>query len=185
MSRRDPSQTTAEHFDSMEDTEHVPHEMRGIRKKSREPGQLNMTSMMDICFQLLIFFVLTANFTVNEGILPADLPQGTGAAAEEVITPNPPLRITLSGVGTEMADVTITVDGAAPIPGGNFEALYLLLNGWRFDEVSNPSGTYMDDNPIIISPQNQVNWGAVVSTFNSALRARYVNINFAPASGGG
>lgn len=181
MSRRDPSQTTAEHFDSMEDTEHVPHEMRGIRKKSREVGQLNMTSMMDIVFQLLIFFVLTANFTVNEGILPADLPQGTGATAEEVVTPDPPLTIALEGLGKERSDVTIRMDGVAPIPGGNFEALYLVLNERRFNPITN-TGIYMPDNPIIIRPQNQINWGSVVEAFNAALRARYENINFAPAS---
>ncbi len=44
-----------------------------FQRQSTGPLQLNMTSMIDVIFLLLIFFVLTANFDRIEKLLPTNL----------------------------------------------------------------------------------------------------------------
>ena len=57
------------------------------RKKERIKVQAPLTSLIDIVFLLLIYFLLTTNFMVEEGI-KIKLPQAKAAApqTEEVIT---------------------------------------------------------------------------------------------------
>jgi len=57
------------------------------KRKKRYAVQMPMTSLIDIVFMLLIYFLLTTNFMVDEGI-KIKLPQAKAAApqTEEVIT---------------------------------------------------------------------------------------------------
>lgn len=57
------------------------------KRKARYPIQMPMTPLIDIVFMLLIYFLLTTNFMVDEGI-KIKLPQANAAApqTEEVIT---------------------------------------------------------------------------------------------------
>ena len=57
------------------------------RRKTRYQVQMPMTSLIDIVFMLLIYFLLTTNFMVEEGI-KIKLPQARAAApqTEETIT---------------------------------------------------------------------------------------------------
>jgi biopolymer transport protein ExbD len=57
------------------------------KRKERYQVQMPMTSLIDIVFMLLIYFLLTTNFMVDEGI-KIKLPQAKAAApqTEEVIT---------------------------------------------------------------------------------------------------
>lgn len=165
----------------VDQTDTVHHEASA--KKRKAPSgvrQLNLTAMLDVTFQLLIFFILTANFAVDEGVLAADLPVGT-PPVPTVSTPPPdePIIIKLNAVGEEGA--AIWVKNAKAIPDGDFEELYLTLNGLRFDAANNPGGIYQPDNPIIISPSPRVKWTHVVNAFNAVIRARYTNVSFAQA----
>ena len=60
-----------------------------VHKKRRQPYEVKMplTSLIDIVFLLLIYFLLTTNFMVDEGI-KIKLPQARASApqTEEVIT---------------------------------------------------------------------------------------------------
>ena len=57
------------------------------KRKERYAVQMPMTSLIDIVFMLLIYFLLTTNFMVDEGI-KIKLPQAKAAApqTEEVLT---------------------------------------------------------------------------------------------------
>jgi biopolymer transport protein ExbD len=58
-----------------------------VKRRARYPIQMPMTPLIDIVFMLLIYFLLTTNFMVDEGI-KIKLPQANAAApqTEEVIT---------------------------------------------------------------------------------------------------
>jgi biopolymer transport protein ExbD len=159
------------------DTDTVHHQTS--KKKHPKPkgvAQLQLTSMMDVVFQLLIFFILTANFAVDEGVLPADLPQGTPPIPQEVTPPKPPLKIVLRATGID--GVSIWLEGSNADMGDNFEELFTRLNGSRIS-TQNPNGSYESDYPIVIKPGIDVQWGYVVRTFNAAVRAKYENVSFA------
>jgi biopolymer transport protein ExbD len=128
--------------------------------------------MLDVTFQLLIFFILTANFAIDEGVLAADLPQGK-AAEETPELPQEPVRITVRAVGMDGAGIII--QNGPPITEGDFAALYRTLEGMRIDA----GGSLEPDNPIIILPTPNVEWRHVVSAFNAVVRAEYTNVSFA------
>lgn len=165
------------HLDQVETTETVHHK----KKKTVQSGvrQLNLTSMLDVCFQLLIFFILTANFAVDEGALAADMPQGVPPVPTEVVeTPKDPVIIVLRSIGK---DCGIWIQNGRSIPNGDFQQLFEILNGWRYDASQNPGGRFEADNPIVIKPMPNVQWGHVVSAFNAVVRARYTAVSFAQA----
>ncbi len=169
-----PSGTGLEHVAA---TETVHHE-QSSRKHPRGGGvsQLNLTSMMDVCFQLLIFFIVTASFAVGEGILPAELPAGQGKKSSETEPPEQPVTILLRSLGGQ--DVAVEILGNSTPLGKNFNELYAVL--WQLQNRSdNPNGPYTPEDPIIIKPDGSVAWGHVVNAFNAAIRAKYTNVNFA------
>jgi biopolymer transport protein ExbD len=160
-------------LNKVEATETVHHEKK---KKPVPMPQLNLTSMMDVCFQLLIFFILTASFAMGEGILAADLPTGESAqSASDPKPPEQPINIVLRSLGGD--DISIQLD-YFPTPPGNFQELYTVLKSVQ-NTPSNPTGQFAPDDPIIIKPDGTVQWGHVVNAFNAAIRARYTNVNFA------
>jgi biopolymer transport protein ExbD len=159
-------------LDKVEKTQTVHH-----KKQRASTGgnvkELNLTSMLDVTFQLLIFFVLTASFAVGEGLLPATLPAGSGVA-DPAEAPQQPVNITLLSRG--LGEVTISVEGAPAM--GNFSELYAWLNTQHVRR----GGYIEEDTPIIIKPDAEVPWDHVVNAFNAAVRAKFTNVNFAQAS---
>lgn len=162
---------------NVEETETVHHESLRQKRKKKTPKkleELNLTSMLDVCFQLLIFFVLTASFAKGEGYLPADLPAGSGVGESED-PPKQPLHIRLKSLGGLPSEFQINADTERV---DNFNQLYLFLKRNQFNS-KNPAGIYSDDNPIIIHAEGNVVFGHVLNTYNSAMRANYKNVNFA------
>ncbi|QNN22780.1 biopolymer transporter ExbD [Planctomycetales bacterium ZRK34] len=149
------------------------------RRRSKRMKQLNLTSMLDVCFLLLIFFVLTASFDLGEGILPTELPHdGLSANANPTTPPPMPLNIALRSLGGD--DVSIQVSGMTAAP-ADFHELYAVLADHRYDPATNPTAPYMEEDPITITPDRTVRWAHVVNAFNAARRARYANVQFAQA----
>ncbi|MBI1373970.1 MAG: hypothetical protein GC159_14705 [Phycisphaera sp.] len=143
------------------------------KAKPHKMGDLNLTSMMDVVFQLLIFFVLTASFAVGEGILPAELPVGQGKQAD-TDTPKQPIKVLLKSAGGE--DVLIQLEGMPTAP-ADFPELYQTLRSMQVGS-GGAFAVYNKDDPIIIKPDSTVRWGHVVNAFNACVRAKYENINF-------
>ncbi|MCX5659345.1 MAG: biopolymer transporter ExbD [Planctomycetota bacterium] len=159
------------------------HETHGKRKKHKvsiKVAALNITSFMDLTFNLLLFFVLTASFSIGEGVVPADLPVGSGGAASAATTAPPmtPLVISLRTFGS-LDKVVIQFENISIDPPKDFEALYDVLSRMQDDPAHNRSGQYSAKNPIIIKPDRGVMWNHVVGAFNAIVRARYSNVSFA------
>lgn len=140
--------------------------------------QLNLTSMIDVIFLLLIYFVISASFTIGEGVLTAKLPAGTGEASNTLEPPKQPLRIILSRA-TEIGGCRIHIEGAGPMD--NFADLAEMLVRLQYDPDRGRSGMFKPDNPIQIVPEGKVRWQHVVNSFNATLKARYTNVAFARA----
>jgi biopolymer transport protein ExbD len=162
----------------IKDSETVHHQQTSTKKNKRPQGvgELNLTSMLDVTFQLLIFFILTASFAKGEGILPADLPAGPSAqSSEDPEPPEQPLNIMLRSLGGQ--DISIEVEGMSSPP-ANFNELHQKLKSVQRTD-SNPTAPFAPDDPVIIHPDQTVGWGHVVNAFNAAIRAEYSNVHFA------
>jgi biopolymer transport protein ExbD len=77
----------------------ISRKVLGRLQQSRGGGLgLRMTAMIDVIFLLLIFFVLTAQFSREEQFLPIRLP-GPASAAQRLDVPAEPLRISIAMQG--------------------------------------------------------------------------------------
>jgi len=136
---------------------------------------LNLTAMIDVIFLLMIYFVITASFAIDEGLLTAKLPEGTGQPTPKPKTPERPIRIRLSPLALP-TEYRIELVGFASSP-RDFRELAETLSGIQFNK-KNPSGSFKPDNQVIIEPTARVRWQHVVNAFNAAIKARYTNVAF-------
>jgi biopolymer transport protein ExbD len=162
-------------------TEDHPSHESPRSKRGLEPANmaLNLTSMIDVIFQLLIYFVITASFTVGEGIITAKLPAGTGNSSEQVKPPERPINIILSSAGAYGVRVNVAEYPQAP---ADFNGLAEMLRRLQHNPEKGLNGPYPDDNPVLIKPDGAVRWQHVVNAFNAAVAARYKNVSFAQAT---
>lgn len=66
---------------------------------SAERLEFDMTPMIDCCFQLLIFFMLTLRYAQPEGDFNIKMPLGTTSAARPDDTALPPIKVRLRATG--------------------------------------------------------------------------------------
>ncbi|HDZ20534.1 hypothetical protein LCGC14_0471160 [marine sediment metagenome] len=151
----------------------VHHEPPRKRRKESVTMQPPLTPMIDVTFQLLLFFILTFTFRESEGLIPGALPKrGTGGVSARQ-TLNKPIRIRIIAVDArkravyEIEGVNERIEDP--------EKLYKILIG-RQEVLKSKEG------PVIIKPDAVVRWQYVVEVFNQAVRARFKTIGFAPVS---
>jgi len=145
------------------------------RKKRPKPSvkmQPPLTPMIDVTFQLLLFFLLTFTFREAEGLIPGTLPQGDLAAAAAVDAP--PIYIVVRPSPGDTLGAVYEVRGEH-MQIREAERLYQLLLGRR--EVAGSTRS-----PVVIQPRADVRWEHVVNAFNQAVRAKYKKIGFASSS---
>ncbi len=122
------------------------------------PG-LNMASMVDIVFLLLIFFMCTSSFVMPEGSLPAQLPRSGVRADEDMLDPVR-IQVNVAGEG-----VLITCDEQAC---GTDEQLLAMLKERRA----------LADVPVIISGQGAVPFDAMVRALDACYQADLWKVAF-------
>ena len=132
--------------------------MRLTRQKSvLAVPQLNMASMVDVVFLLLIFFMCTSSLNPLENDISSQL-SGRGQGAER------PVRITLSGV---TGRVSITCDEKEI---ANFQLL----------EAELQRRAALDDRPVIIEGQAGVPFRFMVAVLDACHRAGMRQVAFSP-----
>jgi biopolymer transport protein ExbD len=151
-----------------------------LNRKSRRPGQvgqLNLTSMIDVIFLLLIYFVVTSNFRVDEGVLTATLPQGEAQPQASVELPPQKLEVLITAGNIDDTEVLIRIGSQHY---ASFSELRQDLAGKLYDpDAGQLGGLYEADNPIVIQPGTNVRWQHVADAFNACIAARYTNVSFA------
>jgi len=143
---------------------------RGARPRAKL--QPPLTPMIDVTFQLLIFFLLTATFREQEGQIPGSLPAKGGITAADTVQLEP-LFIVIRPAGSDRSSCVYEITGKAVVmdtPDQLYEALTARRRQIEAEE------------PVIIHPRPNIRWQFVIEAFNQAVRAKYKNIGFA-ASG--
>ncbi len=113
------------------------NENTGFRRRVREPLRLGITPLIDIVFLLLIFFMLTSRFVVQEGI-EVDLPRT--AKAHEL-------------PGREIHVIYVLKDGTVNYRDKELELaeLRLKLTGFTPSEIMKPFEVRSDRNASVQS----------------------------------
>ena len=139
---------------------------RPRRTKATPP----LTPMIDVTFQLLLFFLLACQFRPAEGGLPGTLPGPVDGPQPKEI------KIALRPTGfdsTGRAIVSYFVDahGRADVGITSPQRLYEKLVGGRIGDG------WTDEVPILIEAGGDVPWSFVVEAFNQARRAKFRRIS--------
>ena len=150
--------------------EDAPDDRRETRQRLGRVAQPNMTPMIDVVFNLLIFFLCTGSFNQPEGLLPSRLPKHHGVAAGDEM-PSSPIRIMLKQYGTGQDDYTIRIDRRTRQP-NSFSELADDLRELR------ESPAFDGDSQVIVVADGEVRWDHLVNAFNAAVVARFKNITF-------
>ena len=147
-------------------------------RRSRRGARLgpNLTSMIDVVFLLLVYFMAATEFKLGEEIYRLDLPE-RGRAADPFELPRDPLRVTVTTVGQD--EYVLRLSGpetAGPRP-ATFQELFVFLDGRRRSDRA-AGGVFEADHPIIVAPTGRTSWEHAMGVFNAVVRARYTNITF-------
>jgi len=134
----------------------------------------NLTPMIDVVFNLLIYFIVGTTFLRAEGILPSRMARLGSAAGAQAI-PVTPIRLILSQVPGPEERIRIRLEGSAAVP-QDFEDLCRILINLRTGGIGFDAHT-----PVVVHAQDQVAWDHVVNAYNAAKRAGYEAINFGTA----
>lgn len=136
------------------------------QRRTNDAG--GMTSMIDIVFLLLIFFVVGAAGVVPEKLLPAELPP-QGALAGETVQPVPSDRIDI-WLRVERNDQGQTV---VDMNGTRYTDLTFLKSQLRTLAELDP------ENPLVLDTAPDVPLGDVVDLFDTCRSAGFQKIEFA------
>jgi biopolymer transport protein ExbD len=134
--------------------------------KRPETPKLNMASMIDVVFLLLIFFLTTSSFSPVEKDLSAQLPQkgqGTEAESEDIDT----VRIRINSADTS---VLLTIDDV-PIEG--FTQLYEQLKARR----------QIADLPVVIEGKDHVPFDFMAKALDACHRANLRRVAYSATQG--
>ena len=149
-----------------------------VRRRDRSAPSigLNLTSMIDVVFLLLVYFLVATDFKQSEEIYRLDLPERReGVALDPFELDDEPLRILVRAFGVAGDDYRLRIEGARGEV-GDFESLYEFLAGRRIDGMG--GGLFAEDHPVLVVPSPDTSWAFAVGAFNAAVRAGYINITF-------
>ena len=137
-----------------------PRSLLGLRKP-----ELKLTSMIDVVFLLLVFFVVTANFQADEASLIARLPGDSGGFGP----PPVPVLVELESSDDGMT-CRMRVDGV-PIDGATELASYMSQRV--------RTGQMASGDLVKITPQGVVRWQHVLNVYNACIDAELEQVTFA------
>ncbi len=132
--------------------------------KAGEKIEPQMAPMIDVVFQLLIFFMLTLKIIEPEGAVNVNMPSGepTSSANDPLLTP---IKVRL--ISNESGQLVELLFGGAPK--GNGEAAYVALNKEIRDYVDNlqASGAPMDDVEAEIDADPELHWNHTMKAISA------------------
>tara|TARA_B100000900_G_scaffold27922_1_gene21536 strand:- start:271 stop:699 length:429 start_codon:yes stop_codon:yes gene_type:complete len=130
--------------------------------------ELNLTSMIDVVFQLLIYFIVGTTFAMGEQSYRMDLPEREGnAVVDPLELDEEPVVVQVLGSGR----IRIPGPWNAPV---RVDGLTTFLESQRADR----GGIISLDSPIRVKPRRDVSWQDAVQAFNAAVSAGYDKVGF-------
>ncbi|MGQ0554192.1 MAG: ExbD/TolR family protein [Planctomycetota bacterium] len=139
------------------------------KKKSTEPQEVesDMTPMIDVTFQLIIFFICTIKFKTLEGKLATQLPKDVG--------PNPtPLKEQLEKIDIYLHRDATQPDGFYATVAGQRMASAEALRA-RLIQIKASRG---EETKVTLHPQKAVTYAHVVKVVDECIRAKVYDITF-------
>jgi biopolymer transport protein ExbD len=143
-----------------------------LRARITKTIGLNLTSMIDVVFLLLVYFMVATEFKTAEESYPMDLPLRQGG--QVVLLDNEPLVILIETLGPGLQDISIRLEGPWE-PVASLQGLSAFLRANQVSSIS-MGGLFASSHPIRIRPSENTRWEHAVSAYNVVVDANYTNI---------
>jgi len=127
--------------------------------------------VIDVVFDLLIFFLLIPSVSQSDGYLTTNLPTSEGPVSGKPVIHEERIKIELLDEGEKGEDVSIILNEVQQL-GKNFAGLEAGLTELRGRGMS-------ADMPVLIAPTMACRHKWVVKAFDAATGARFTKIQFA------
>lgn len=124
-----------------------------------------MTPMIDVIFQLLIFFLCTAGFAVPEAVLPTELPRNAAISTLPATPKDQTEVVTVQLSGKETLIIQMNHQPVATV----FDLLERLRQIARISR----------DVPVILDVSSEVPIGQVIAVYDKALSSGLRDVHFA------
>ncbi len=134
-----------------------------------------MLPMVDVVFNLLIFFVVTASGSVPEKLLPADLP-ASGAVVSQVV-PDEQQSVITDDVWLKLSVAAETDTLQVDMNGTVYQNLDQLKANLRALAEAGP------ENPVILDIAPAVQMDQLVDVWDTCIAAGFQSVSFAVDSG--
>ena len=137
--------------------------------KSRQRSELTipMTPMIDVVFLLLVFFVWTSSFQVEEMLLPSSIAATSGGGEAQMIELPPELEMVVVAMSLTDGEVNYDVSDRRF---DNIDQLRQFLSA----VVAIDTGV-----PVVVAPNENVPLGAVVGAYDVARLLGFGKVHFA------
>ncbi len=145
-----------------------------MRKKGLTKGVigLNLTSMIDVVFLLLIYFMVATEFKTSEAAFAMDLPERVQQGA--ILLDDEPLIILVDSAGDSQSNLRLNVLG----PWGDMQTPE-ELRAFLYKNIADGfgrQGLFTINHPIVIRPTNDAHWEHVLAVYNAVAHATYTNV---------
>jgi len=158
--------------------------MGRVKSKNVDPCELDFTAMIDVIFQLMIFFMCTIKFKSLEGKLFSYLPKDVGLQNTSVPDPNlDEVRIKLVYDERKPLNTKITLQTSS----NSSSSAEVQIPDWETlsNQVAGHYARIMSINakvPFIIDPQSKVPLQSIVHAMDACRKANITDIRFAAKS---
>lgn len=137
---------------------HSFHRRTGLERSA-------MTPLIDVVFQLLVFFICATTGHIRELLLPADLSAGAGAASSAEF--EKPLGEVWIRLRREQETTVVQIEGAD----------YRSAEDWS--RVLKGLSAAAPEIPVYLAVEGQVPWGDVVQVYDLCRAEGFQTISFA------
>ena len=135
---------------------------------------LNLAPMIDVVFLLLIYFMLSMNFTAQERAIATTVMQESASdvSPDPFALPEQPIMIIVRSTGDEVSAYRVSTDSPALGAIQNFDALVVALEAAR--SVLEP------DQRFVIAPDAATRWEHTVGAVAAVRRSGFNRVRMAP-----
>ena len=148
----------------------------------------NMTPMIDVVFQLLVFFIATTHYASDERVIAMDLSRRiavtapSGASTEVAAPPLKPLDP--FAMNDEALHLSVGIDGVivagAPLRRTFTPAELRATLASELRGSAHPNGMFQPGFPVVIAPADNAPWEIAVEVLDAAVAAGFRNVGFEP-----
>lgn len=136
--------------------------LKSLHQDYQKQNAINITPLIDVIFLLMIFFLMTINFNISEGVLENRLPQAGSQTSDDIPKDYETLKLRIKMIKDQ-------------------QLLKIYLQErivYNYDDLLYYLDLLPDDILIIFDPSDNVPYEHVIGVYDTCLKSKKKNIVF-------